>query len=76
MSNARWQTVLAGIIGYGAELYIDDYIVDIETEEDFLAYLESVFEKFKAHNIILNPKKCRFGRSAIEYLGQIIDKHG
>jgi len=47
MSNARWQTVLAGIIGYGtrgAELYID-YIVDKETEEEFLAYLKSVFEK-------------------------------
>ena len=70
------QTVLAGIIGYGAELYIDDCIVYGETEEEFLANLESVFEKFKAHNITLNPKKCRFGQSAIEYLGQIIDKDG
>ncbi len=41
-----------------------------------LANLGSVFEKFKAHNITLNPKKCRFGQSAIEYLGQIIDKDG
>jgi hypothetical protein len=70
------QTVLAGIIGYGAELYIDDCIVYGETEEEFLANLESVFEKFKAHNITLNPKNCRFGQSAIEYLGQIIDKDG
>jgi len=70
------QTVLAGIIGYGAELYIDDCIVYGKTEEEFLANLESVFEKFKAHNITLNPKKCRFGQSAIEYLGQIIDKDG
>ena len=70
------QTVLAGIIGYGAELYIDDCIVYGKTEEEFLHNLETVFQKFKAHNITLNPKKCRFGQSAIEYLGQIIDEHG
>ena len=34
------QTVLAGIIGYGAELYIDDCIVYGPTEEELLSNLE------------------------------------
>ncbi len=59
------QTVLAGIIGYGAELYIDDCIVYGATEEGFLSNLEAVFQRFKEYNITLNPKKCKFGQSAI-----------
>ena len=54
------QTVLAGIIGYGAELYIDDCIVYGVTEKEFLSNLEAVFQRFKEYNITLNPKKCKF----------------
>jgi len=70
------QTVLGGLIGYGVELYLDDCIVYGQTEEDFKLNLKAVFERFRAHNITLNPEKCRFGLSSIEYLGHIIDQTG
>jgi hypothetical protein len=70
------QTVLGGLIGYGVELYLDDCIVYGQTEEEFKLNLKAVFERFRAHNITLNPEKCRFGLSSIEYLGHIIDQNG
>ena len=70
------QMVLGGLIGYGVELYLDDCIVYGQTEEEFKLNLKAVFERFRAHNITLNPEKCRFGLSSIKYLGHIIDQNG
>ena len=67
------QTVLGGLIGCGVELYLDDCIVYGSTETEFEMNLRAVFERFRAHNITLNPEKCKFGLSSIEYLGYIID---
>jgi hypothetical protein len=72
MSN----TVLGGLIEYGVELYIDDCIVYGGTEEELVQNLRKVFERFKAFNVTLNPKKCRFGCQSIEYVGHVIDKDG
>jgi hypothetical protein len=70
------QTVLGGLLGYDVELYLDDCIVYGHTEDEFNLHLRAVFERFRAHNITLNPEKCRFGLSSIEYLGHIIDQNG
>jgi hypothetical protein len=70
------QTVLGGLLGYGVELYFDDCIVYGQTEDEFNLNLRAVFERFRTHNITLNPEKCRFGLSSIEYLGHIIDQNG
>ena len=69
-------SVLGGLLGHGVELYLDDCIVYGATEEEFKANLRLVFERFRAHNITLNPKKCKFGLSSIEYVGHIIDQDG
>ncbi len=58
------------------ELYLDDCIVYGATEDEFKANLRAVFERFRAYNITLNPKKCKFGLSSIEYVGHIIDQNG
>ena len=58
------------------ELYLDDCIVYGATEEEFKANLRVIFERFQNHGITLNPKKCKFGLSSIEYVGHIIDQDG
>ncbi len=58
------------------ELYLDDCIVYGTTEAEFEMNLRAVFERFRAHNITLNPEKCKFGLSSIEYLGHIFDQKG
>ena len=62
--------------GYGVELYLDGCVVYGSTEEEFLSNLRKVMDRFEKHNIILNPKKCKFVMSSIEYVGHIINQNG
>jgi hypothetical protein len=68
--------VLAGLIYLTCESYIDDVIVFGRTSEEFITRLRDVFERFRKYNVILNPDKCRFGVSEVEYLGHHISEHG
>jgi hypothetical protein len=68
--------VLAGLLYITLELYLDDVIVFGKNEEEFLQRLKQVFERFREFQITLNPSKCRFGMSKVEYLGHVIDDTG
>jgi transposase InsO family protein len=68
--------VLLGLVYYVCELYIDDIIVHGQDPESFLVRLRQVFERLRKHNITLNPEKCRFGLSSVEYVGHTIDETG
>jgi hypothetical protein len=69
-------TVLAGLILDICECYLDDVITFGDSEEAFLANLEAVFTRLQAYNVTLNPAKCRFGMSEIEYVGHVINENG
>jgi hypothetical protein len=68
--------VLAGLMYIVCELYIDDVIVHAQDASSFLARLRQVFSRFRKHRITLNPNKCRFGLSSVEYVGHTIDETG
>jgi hypothetical protein len=68
--------VLHGLLGDICCLYIDDLIVWAESEEQLLQRLEKVFDALADKGLVLNPKKCKFGLSKIEYLGHTIDNDG
>jgi transposase InsO family protein len=68
--------VLAGILYFICELYIDDCIVFGTDKETFMKNLRTVFERFRDHGIVLKPKKCKFGLTEIEYVGRVINQHG
>ena len=57
-------------------MYLDDVITFGDSEEAFLANLEAVFTRLQSHNVTLNPAKCRFGMSEIEYVGHVINENG
>ena len=57
-------------------IYLDDLIVFSKTEEEFLQYLCIVFNCFREHNLRLNPTKCKFFWSEINYLAQPVFKVG
>lgn len=58
------------------EVYLDDLIVWGNSEEEFMERLETTFKRLIAHRLTLNPDKCVFGVSSVEYLGHEIDEHG
>ena len=69
-------TVLGDILTKCVEVYLDDFIVFGATEDEFLANLEAVLLRCEKAGITLNPSKCRFGMSCVEYVGHTIDKDG
>jgi hypothetical protein len=68
--------VLVGLMYIICELYIDDVIVHAQDASTFVARLKQVFDRFRKHRITLNPNKCRFGLTSVEYVGHTIDETG
>jgi hypothetical protein len=68
--------VLVGLVYLICEVYLDDIITYGMTIEEFMQNLRKIFERLRRHNVTLNPKKCRFGLSKVEYCGHTIDATG
>jgi hypothetical protein len=68
--------VLAGLMYVACELYIDDILVFGKDEDEFVNNLDKVLTALARRGITVNPKKCRFGLSEIEYVGHIINAQG
>jgi len=68
--------VLAGLLYTVCELYIDDCIVYANTNDEFIEKLRAVFARFRLFGIKLNPNKCHFGLSEIEYVGHLLNEKG
>ena len=65
-------SVLVGIKGIEALVYLDDIIVfspDIHSHAD---RLNSVFSRLKKANLCMQLEKCVFGSKEVEYLGHIV----
>jgi hypothetical protein len=58
------------------EVYIDDFIVWAQTEDELITRLDQVFTRASEKNLKLNPKKCHFGLTEVEYCGHILNEHG
>ena len=74
------QNVLSNVKGdadkYFVDMYLDDIIIFSETLSEHFSHIRKVLQCFKKANLKLNPKKCRFCCSEVEYLGHIVAPHG
>ena len=68
--------VLAGLMYAVCELYIDDIITHGQDELTFITNLRRVFKRLRKYKVTLNPEKCKFGGSSVEYVGHAIDETG
>ena len=68
--------VLNGLLYTICELYIDDLIVFGNTIEEYTERLRQVFTRLREKGVILNPSKCVFLMTEVEYLGFLTDKQG
>ena len=53
--------------------YLDDLIVWGSDEEEFISNLTQVLKILRAKNITLNPDKCHFGLTKVEFVGYTIN---
>ncbi len=57
-------------------IYIDDLIVFSKTYEEHLERLERVFQRLSECGLKLSPKKCKFFKHRVKYVGYILSEDG
>ena len=53
----------------GIVSYIDDLISHSRSHKEQIEILDNVFKRIRKYGLKLNPRKCNFGASNVEYLG-------
>lgn len=69
-------TVLAGLTGLKAFVYLDDIIIYALNIADHSEKLQAVFDRLRQFNLKLQPSKCTFMRKEVNYLGHVITDEG
>ena len=62
--------------GLNVRAYIDDCLVASTTEIEHLADLRKLFQRLREYGVVINPAKCEFGKSQIEFLGHTVSAEG
>ena len=57
-------------------VYLDDILVASTSEAEHLSHLRLLFSRLRQHGLIINPAKCQFGRSSMDFLGHHITTAG
>ena len=68
--------VLAGLLGLGVFLYLDDIVIVGDDEEDFLSNYLAVLQRLDQYHLRLNANKCIIGVSELPLLGHVVDGSG
>ena len=68
-------TVLTGLSKF-AFTYLDDILVYLETHNDHLHHLNTVFERFQKASLEIKLSKCLFFKTHLHYLGHRISANG
>ena len=56
--------------------YIDDLLIASPTPEDHKQHLRSVLKRLSNHSILINPAKCVWGATELQFLGHLVDSQG
>lgn len=59
-----------------AYAYVDDVLIASANSAEHCRHLRIVFERLAAHGIVINPNKCLFGVSELDFLGHRVRPHG
>lgn len=55
-------------------IFFDDILVYSQGIDNHMWHLKKVLELLKRYQLVLNKKKCQFGRDWMKYLGHIVLK--
>jgi hypothetical protein len=53
---------------------MDDILIFAENQEELQERIKQVLQQLREHDLFLKPKKCKFNKSTMEYLGLIIQE--
>ena len=67
---------LAGLLGIYCFVYLDDIIIFSENLEEHILKLRRVFEQLSKYHVQLEPDKCEFLKTELQYLGHVVTEQG
>jgi len=56
--------------------YLDDLLIASDTAAEHKDHLRQTFQRLTEYSILINPSKCEFGVSALNFLGHQVDSSG
>jgi len=68
--------VLMGLIGSRCFVYLDDIVVFGETFEEHSTRLKEIFERLRQFELKIEPDKCEFLKTELNYLGHVMTSEG
>uniref|UniRef100_A0A3B5KTJ2 ribonuclease H n=1 Tax=Takifugu rubripes TaxID=31033 RepID=A0A3B5KTJ2_TAKRU len=57
-------------------VYLDDILVVSTSQAEHVAHLRALVQRLSQHGLIINPAKCQFGLSTIDFLGHHVTRYG
>ena len=57
-------------------VYMDDVLIASQSMEEHIEHFRQLFRQLAAHNLVVSPGKCQFGKTQIEFLGHTVTKEG
>ena len=74
--NIMENEVLPHLVHKIVEIYIDDLLCWAQSVDELIDRLQKVFDALNKKGLKLNPKKCDFGLTEVEFVGHLIDNSG
>ena len=70
-AGQTFQHLMDGVLGDldFAFIYMDDILVASDSLEEHEKHFRVLFRHLADHNLIVNPNKCSFGQTSIDFLG-------
>ena len=59
-----------------AYIYLDDILVASSSREEHIIHLRQLFERLAQYGLVVNPQKCVFGKSTLNFLGHRVTPTG
>ncbi|EMD59575.1 hypothetical protein COCSADRAFT_49632, partial [Bipolaris sorokiniana ND90Pr] len=56
--------------------YLDNILIYLENEKDYILYIKIVLKKLDKYSLRLKLKKCKFYKNKVNFLGYIIEANG
>jgi len=70
------EKVLAPMLGWNVQAYVDDMVVSSQQREQHVIDLEELFTTIAKYRLKLNLEKCVFGVEAGKFLGFLVTERG
>lgn len=68
--------ILDGCIDKFVLIYLDDALIFSRTKEDHIKHVREVLSRFNKEKLVVNLKKCEFGKRELEFLGYRVSESG